>query len=131
MFITPKGNGKTQYKKGKKQTNKQTKHRLYVCVHGVQYVLSCGDVGRCSHLQNICGIANHWIFLTHTIQGHLQKHPANIHHHTNEKCSGSSSSPELHSLHVGLPMGLPSLLTLNLTASLSNPWQPRRSPASP
>ena len=42
------------------------------------------------------------------------------------KCSGSSS-PELQSLHNGFPVRPPSLLTLNLAASLSSPWQPRRS----
>ena len=35
------------------------------------------------------------------------------------KCSGSSSSQELHSLHVGLPMGLPSLLAQLLRADLA------------
>ena len=42
------------------------------------------------------------------------------------KCS-RSSFPELQSLHVVFPVGPPSLLTLNLAASHSNPWQPRRS----
>ena len=41
-------------------------------------------------------------------------------------CSGTSF-PELQSLHVVFPVGPPSLLTLNLAASHSNPWQPRRS----
>ena len=39
---------------------------------------------------------------------------------TARKCIGSSSS-ELQSLHIGFPVGLPSLLTLNLAASLSRP----------
>ena len=38
-----------------------------------------------------------------------------------------SSTPDLQSLHVETPVGPPSLLTLNPVASLSRPWQPRRS----
>ena len=45
---------------------------------------------------------------------------------TARKCTGSSSS-ELQSSHIGFPVGLPSLLTLNLAASLSRSWQPRTS----
>ena len=32
-------------------------NRLQICVHGVQWILCFGDVGRYISLQNFCGIA--------------------------------------------------------------------------